>query len=823
MDSRKKRFSVLAVVFVITAIIFFIRLKGSDLIGGASKDSSISYTDAKDGFDKSKLPIIYIDTLGRSMNVLYGYTKGTDAYTAVDTLTILPDDNRLTIHTRGGSTDVIGASYEVRTLDKEELIEKTDVSQMQTTDAGVDIVLPIQKLLKEDTEYLLDIILKLSDYDKVHYYTTIKKADVEKASYIIELADTFSKNNFDYDLARANATYIETDGTADEQTLGDVSLKSTYDQLTYNSMELEAFGFRDIRLCAFDGNMGEVKIVSYARQKDAANKIYRIVEAMSYRQGAERFYMMDYKRSMSELVSGDSISCVDGSIDLGIQPEDTSIAIKDASGSFYAIASGGYLGVYSSAKKELTDVCKYNIDDIEKRDSFNRYNIKPLSIDSEGNLYFISYGYTNTGAYEGSVGITLMYYNYEENVLTQRAYIPADTSYENLREDVEKLAYLSDSNTLYLKLGSSIYALIADSGEHMVVCTGLSDSSYALTDDKFSKKLLAWQEGTDSRGSELIHMMDLNTGDKKELHADSGIIYKLLGFMREDIVVGIADKGNERLLHGSILDIPYNTIKILDDNLQTQMDYIQDGRYISDVYVGEDSASLRLLIKNSDGAFSIDRKDLIVNRDGDVNYSKSFAQLKQQVTDKSYELKHTMLEIKAAINKKRAASYMENEDKRLIELEEKLSDADRFIAYGHGDMIGSYENISDAINNAYESMGYVRFSGVIIYSRPATVSAKLIRNPENYAGEIMAKHNEGSLQSIRGTYFRPMLYYVGKGYPVLSFAQDGSPILIYGYDAHTISVYDINTATYYNMDINEAQSMYDENYDDFSLTFTFAE
>ncbi len=822
MDSKKKRTSILAVIFVITAIIFFIRLRGGSLIGGSSKDSTISYTDVKDGIDEAKLPIIYIDTLDRSMNVLYGYANGTDAYTAVDTLTILPEDNRLTIHTRGGSVDVLGASYEVRTLDKSELIEKTEVTQMQTTDAGVDIVLPIQRLLKEETEYILDIILKLSDYDKVHYYTTIKKADVEKAKYIVELADTFSKNNFDYDLARGNATYIETDGTADEQTLGDVSLKSTYDQLTYNSMELDIFGYRDIRLCAFDGNMGEVKIISYAKQRDA-DKAYRIVESMSYRQGAERFYMMDYKRSMSELISGSSISFAGGSMDLGIQPEDTCMAIKNEAGSFLAIASGGYLGIYSTENKELTDICTYNIEAIEKRDSFNRYNLKPLNIDSEGNLYFISYGYTNAGTYEGGVGISLMYYNYADNILTQKAYIPVDTSYEMLKEDINSLAYFSNNGTLYLKLGDSIYALIAGSTEHMVVCTGLKDNSYALTSDRFSKKLLAWQDEASSNGSELIHMMDLNSGDKSELRADSGYIYKLLGFMREDMVIGIADKSNERRLHGAALDIPYNAVKILDNNLQAQMDYTQPDRYISDVYVGEDSASLRLLIKNFDGDFSIDKKDLIVNRDGDVNYSNSYMQLKQMSTDKTYELKHTVLEMSAAINKKRAADYKENEDAKLIELDARLSDAEKYIAYGHGEMLGSYEGISDAINNAYESMGHVRYKGAIIYSRPATVSAKLIRNPENYVSEILAKYNDGRLTSIRGTYFRPMLYFVGNGYPVLSYASDGSPILIYGYDAHNIFVYDINTATHYNMNQDEAQSMYDENYDDFSLNFTFEE
>ena len=56
------------------------------------------------------------------------------------------------------------------------------------------------------------------------------------------MAETFSDNTFHYEKASDLTTYLETDPAADNSSLGRVTLKNSFDQMTWGNLSLEKQG-----------------------------------------------------------------------------------------------------------------------------------------------------------------------------------------------------------------------------------------------------------------------------------------------------------------------------------------------------------------------------------------------------------------------------------------------------------------------------------------------------------------------------------------------------------------------------------------------------
>ena len=124
---------------------------------------------------------------------------------------------------------VTGISYEVRSMDRERLVERTEVSDWRQTDDGILAVLPIQNLLTKEREYQLKIQLDTENFGPVYYYTRILWTDAaDNARAMVDLAADFSMKTFDYEQARSLTTYLETSPSEDNSTFGHTSIHSSF-------------------------------------------------------------------------------------------------------------------------------------------------------------------------------------------------------------------------------------------------------------------------------------------------------------------------------------------------------------------------------------------------------------------------------------------------------------------------------------------------------------------------------------------------------------------------------------------------------------------
>lgn len=232
------------------------------------------------GIEEATFPLVWAQTAGREMNVMYPYTSQVGINAFFDSLTLLSDERQLELIVKGGSEVVKAISYEVRSASLEDLIENNEITDFTSKDKEVDMVIPISNLITKGNEYRLNVKLTFASGKEAHYYTRIAFGDQSMAGEMIALADDFSSKNLNSDQARDNSKYLETDQAADHSRLGEINLKADYESLAYHKMALEPVGDEDVRLLNFTGDMGEVELRRMVKRElgDGNNELYEIKE-----------------------------------------------------------------------------------------------------------------------------------------------------------------------------------------------------------------------------------------------------------------------------------------------------------------------------------------------------------------------------------------------------------------------------------------------------------------------------------------------------------------------------------------------------------------
>ena len=193
------------------------------------------------------------------------------------------------------------------------------------------------------------------------------------------------------------------------------------------------------------------------------------------------------------------------------------------------------------------------------RPSYDQHAIGILDVADSGDVDFLVYGYMNRGVHEGCMGVAMYHYSSGSEALEERFFAPVTESFERLQLDIQELAYLSTSGMLYIKVDNGIYAIDLSSGEYMIVAEGLAEGAYAISQDQTH---LAWQEGSQIYQSETIHLMNLETGTKNEIHSQNGECVRVLGFVGDDFIYGLAHEGSQWVINGRVEELPMYVLEI---------------------------------------------------------------------------------------------------------------------------------------------------------------------------------------------------------------------------------------------------------------------
>lgn len=774
--------------------------------------------------EESELPVVYLDILGREMNALHGYVQEMNTSLLRTSLAPLPEDRALTIHIRRCPSQVTGIYYEIRSLDLNSLIERTQVEGWESETDGVKAVLPVQNLLTPDKEYALLLTIDTAEHGAVRYYTRVVWSDNAAVKQMVDLAAGFSEKTFSYDQATELVTYLESDATGDNTNLGCVDIHSSFSQITWAGLAMEPAGEPQVTLKELRGAMAQVttEYLAVRLGEGGQQEMYEVEDNFTMRMGEQRIYMMDFERQTNQVFMGTPELFLGSRIMLGVTNDGQVQTKSSEDGKVHAFVSNGDLWSYDEEGEELQAVRIFSFRTSSEEGSypsFREHSIKILRAMDEGDVDFLVYGYMNRGRHEGCVGVTLYHYDAEEDALEERFFIPTADGYEKLKLDVEELSYLSLSGILYIKVNAGIYAVDLSSNESMVVAEGLPEGGYAISQNG---QRLAWQEGSQLYQAHQIHLMNLETGEKNDVTTDSGDSLRLLGFVGNDFIYGLARENTQWMINGHLEELPMYAIEILDEKMEVLTRYEKPGYFISGVSVSDSRIHLARIVSVAGDVYRVVDEDTIVCNE-EISDDK-LAGIGWYADAERQKLYFVQLgsEIERGRQVHRSApekiTYASSE---ILNLGTAITAPGvDFYAYGGGHLLGITQDFSKAVELAYEKMGIVAGSSQeVCWSRVDRPTSARVENQveavsrfANYTGEgtETRRFADGTLLlNARGCSLSQVLYFLGKGYPVLAYGEGGFPCYLMGYDQYNVTLYQPSTGESSKMGLNDAGAYFE--------------
>lgn len=801
-------------------------------------------TDSTAHMASATLPLIYLEQGGRSFNLMHGYTKSMDASSIRDAVLPLPEDREISLRIESPDTAVQDIHYEVRSLDMDRLIEDGELEFTREGDT-IRADFQLMDLLEDGGEYLLALRLSLEQGREAYYYTHIANVGGTHLMECLELVDTIHGALFDKDNTVSIAQYMETDSSADNDTLDYVSIHSRYNQMIWANMEVEPpEGEVRTYITEIENAVASIRLeyeLDYTNEEEETER-YEVTESFRVRYTEQRMYLLNYERRVDRIFEPDPSVFSEKSVDLGILNTEMEYR-KNEEENIVGFVQNGQLWSYDAAQNKLSLVFGFREGD-DLRGSFDEHAIRILNVDESGSMNFLVYGYMNRGSHEGETGIALYTYDALANSVEERLFIESDRSFAALEAELGEAAYVNNNQQFYLYLDGSVICVDLNTLEYETIDSGVSAESCLVSADG---RFAAWQQEVSLHESDTVSVMDLETGARKTVSAREGFYIRALGFMGTDFIYGEAAQGDVREDIAGNWIFPMGRVVIQDQygkELRAS-DYEALGKYVVSISIEDNRISLECVRRSADGGYEEAGPETITSRELETEEKISLET--RNSGDKKREYYFALAEGHGS-GKLRQLSPEQVlfEGSRRLALEAGTTDG-RYYAYSFdGSFLGAHAKANEAILAAYDAMGCVVDSRQDYIwkrgGRKTRTELSGMENPQQSAGEsslqaaleillgaqkiygdveaylaqgytpyeILEEQSAGRVLDLSGCSVSMVQYYVSQGYPVLALQGGGAAELITGYDQQNIIVTDPLTGESSRRGLNDSTQMYEE-------------
>ena len=557
------------------------------------------------------LPMITMESGGVACNELHGNTVELDVAYQKDCITLLGEGRQANFTVDTFGREITGISTEVRSIDGSRLIENSEVTGWKANGKSFSVSLTLKDLIDTNTQYSLTLILELEGEQKVYYYTTILWNDDVHISEILEFATDFHGKLYDKEMAKELTKYLEPNSKlTDNGTFHKVNIHSSFQQITWGSLEPVQEDAASIRLTQISGNVASLLMDFVVSTGEGKNKIYyNVEEYYRVRYTSERMYLLDYERTMTQIPDTTRMYAND-KILLGITDENVDM-MESADGNTVVFSDMGQLLSYNAATNGLTVIFSfYDKDNADRRTLYDNHGIKILDVDEGGNVKFAVYGYMNRGRHEGETGIQIISYDNSLNTIEEEVYIPYSKSYAVLKDEMEQLLYRNRQQHVYFFLENGVYDVDLENRSAEQLVSIRHDDSLQVSENH---EIIVWQEGDDINHSNQLNVRNLNTGEQTVIRAEDGEAIRPLGFMGEDIIYGVARESDIRTENSGQIFYPMYKVCISNSSGDNLKEYGQDGIYIVDCAIEGNQITLSRIQRSENGSYQEILDDQIMN------------------------------------------------------------------------------------------------------------------------------------------------------------------------------------------------------------------
>lgn len=820
------------------AITFFLSLF---IISGVMNQGN---TDMTTEMRPASFPLIFMNTDGKKINCLHGYAQEMEGSYLRDTITVIPQGRTVQFEIDKFHTDILKISYELRSVDGERLVENGEITNKEETKESISASVTLKDLIETQTEYNLIFILETEE-NEIRYYTRVILSDSYAISEKIAFVENFHKKTFDKEAAKELTKYLESNTEGNNSTYARVDIHSSFNQITWGDLQVEKVTEPVLDVKEIAGQTGSFELNYIAATSEGKNKTYyNVNEYYRIRYTPDRIYLLDFERTMEQILDEGADIYASNKISLGITDMDTALVESDG-GNIFAFVNSNRLFSYNVTDNKMAVIYGfYDAENADIRTMYDHCGIRILGVDETGNVRFMVYGYMNRGKHEGNVGIQIFAYNSQTNTVEEEIYIPYKKSYQVLKSDIEQLSYISKNNQFYMMLDRTIYAVNLTERTYEILASHLYDGSYQISE---SNAMIVWQESEDRYAGTILTLMNLNSKKRTEIEAGEGEVIAPLGFMGEDLIYGLARDADIVKDETGRVTFPMYKVVIQDEQGKVLHTYSQEDAYVIGSRIEDNQITLSRVRKNENNEYEEIEDDQIMSTElaeaGD-NYIEA-------VITESYE-KIVQIAVKSNIDSKSLQILTPKEvlfeGGRELVIENEKEEKEFYYVYGKDGIAGVYMNPGSAVNLAYS------ISGVVVNDNGAYVWQKgnrsiknqimaitgtgiteeknslavcldtilkfegVMRNTEYQLSrgdtviEILEENlSHAQILDLTGCSLDAILYYVNKDIPVLATLNDGNAVLVIGFNELNIVVMDPLTGTVYKKGMNDSTAWLEEN------------
>lgn len=804
-------------------------------------------TDMTAEMSPAGFPLVTFVYEGMQFNTIHGYADQMEIPFLRETITPLMEGRNLSIRIDTYGTGIEKIAYEVRTMDASRLIEDTQIYNYVTNQDIITADVTLKDLLEEHQEYSFCLLLQTVKGDEIRYYTRIIEADDYQVPEKLEYVYFFNDATFDkYTASNELPTYLESNSEGNNTTFHKVNIHSSLNQVTWGNLPVERVTEPVAMIRDIESDIANIEVQYFAVITENEKDIfYAIEEYYRIRQGEERFYLLDYERTMEQIFDLKTATMANNKIMLGIMGEDVQMA-ESSDGSRLAFVNAGSLYSYNITDNKISKVFGFLDDDItDLREVYQEHDIKIFHVDETGNVTFMVYGYMNRGIHEGEMGAAVYYYDSVLNIVEEEAFIPYTKSYEMLEQDILKLSYVNSANDYFIYLDHAVYQIGLSDHTCQQLVTGLPQGAFTASGQQ---QIIAWASGADLNNATQIIICDLTTGKVSNIEAEEDTRIRPIGFFGEDFVYGVARK--EDIIRDATGKMLYPMYQVLIRDVRGNIlkQYEEAGIYVVDTLVTDEMITMvRMKRDESNRGWSYTTDDQILYNDTSSGGKNTI----EVVTTENYEKI-----IQIALRKEIDTETMQVlepkqvlfEENRSIELGKEPYTGSEYYLYVKGDLAAIYAGLPEAIDGAYRLNGVVvDDQGTYLYrktGRPArnqimainpvkaeaegeelavcldvmlalegyTVDTAPLLRQGREPEKILEEKGQGmTVLDLNGCKLDIILYYVAQDIPVLARMVDGSAVLVIGYNEYQIVVMNPQTGTNYKISMNEASRWFEEN------------
>lgn len=810
--------------YLYKAVVLLVVFAGALFYFGRQLESDMYEEGVQISRGEERIPFLTLASQNVEMNRLYGYNGPLDHKIVRESLTPISTDKKLQITIHDKEVRLIKLQYDIMDKDTDEVYFSGAMNAIGKDTKKLELDLDYG--FQTSTEYVLSLTATTDSGRKVHYYTRLKYYTQdsflkEKLAFAMQFhKDTFSKSK-----AEQLETYLEPDGTASNDSLATVNIKSSSDLVTWGRLSPKKLSEPVPTVKEYNMETACFHLNYFVEGTTASGKeVYHVNEFYRVRFASGHSYLLNFERTLETEYDPKLTSVQKNQLKIGITNEvDMETLVCEQTKRLF-FARSGNLYCYDMDKEKNVVTKLYSSYSEQASYEYRQgggQSIRLLKTDEEGNLYFAVYGYFPRGQYEGKVAIVLYKYVQQENMINELVYLPMDTTYQQLKQDFNDYGYVSSRNVYYFIVANVVYSYNMESRRLTKIAENITDIGFKIIK---KSNCFVWSDSQETGYGENLTVFNLENEEKVQIpKSRDGEYIRLFDVINENVVYGYVKKSDITSTTAGEPLIPCYKLVIADAaGKEVKKAYSSKKQYVTNVKVEGNVMTLSRVKRSGNKKFQRIADDSILNQ---TEEKTSVYDLKSRVTSGTLTEWYIGFPSTFIIDEVPAYEVAMDElvtSGRSVHLDEVK--VPKYYVYALGKITGSYEDPAEAIRKADEQMGVVvSASHMVVWERSGSflmnsvaglemqeatskisnlaACAYMVLKANHFsvdAQKMSAKNR--SLYDMLGQYMNEpvnltgltleqVLYFVSSGKYVIGMTGKSTAVVICGYDTKTVSTY----------------------------------